>query len=40
VIGAGISQEDVDRQLAIGNAFFNLPIQEKRQVPCDFAVGK
>lgn len=39
VIGTGISQEAVDRQLAIANAFFDLPIEEKRKAPCDLKVG-
>ncbi|RDB23400.1 hypothetical protein Hypma_009341 [Hypsizygus marmoreus] len=39
VTGTGIPQEQVDRQLAIANAFFKLPIEEKRKVPCDFSVG-
>jgi isopenicillin N synthase-like dioxygenase len=40
VVGTGIPQEDLDRQLSIGNGFFNLPLEEKRKVPCDFTVGK
>lgn len=40
VVGTGISQEELDRQLSIGNAFFKLPIEEKRKVACDFGVGK
>lgn len=40
VTGAGIPQEQIDRQLAIANAFFKLPLEEKRKVSCDFSVGK
>ncbi|KII90128.1 hypothetical protein PLICRDRAFT_174911 [Plicaturopsis crispa FD-325 SS-3] len=39
VTNTGLSQEAVDRQLAIGNAFFKQPLEEKRKVPCDFTVG-
>jgi len=39
VTGTGIPQEQVDRQLAIANAFFKLPLEEKRKVPCDFSTG-
>ncbi|KIY42892.1 Clavaminate synthase-like protein [Fistulina hepatica ATCC 64428] len=31
VVGTNIPQEDIDRQLSIANAFFNLPIEEKRK---------
>lgn len=40
VVNTGISQEQLDRQLAIGNAFFKLPLEEKRKVACDFKEGK
>lgn len=40
VTGTGISQDQIDRQLDIGNAFFKQPLEEKRKVPCDFTVGK
>lgn len=40
VTNTGIEQKDVDRQLSIANAFFQLSIEEKRKVPCDFSVGK
>lgn len=40
VTNTGIPQKDVDRQLAIANGFFQLPLEEKRKVPCDFSVGK
>ncbi|KAF8876113.1 gibberellin 2-oxidase [Mucidula mucida] len=39
VVNTGISQEQLDRQLAIGNAFFKLPLEEKRKVACDFKEG-
>lgn len=40
VTSTGISQNQVDRQLDIGNAFFKQPLEEKRKVACDFSVGK
>lgn len=40
VVGTGISQDEVDRQLSIANAFFQLPLEEKKKAPCDFSVGK
>ncbi|KAL0952481.1 hypothetical protein HGRIS_006745 [Hohenbuehelia grisea] len=39
VVNAGIPQVLVDRQLAIAQAFFALPVEQKRSVPCDFSVG-
>ncbi|KAK0194949.1 gibberellin 2-oxidase [Armillaria mellea] len=39
VVGTGFTQEQLDRQLAIGNTFFKLPLEEKRKFPCDFSVG-
>ncbi len=30
VVGTGFTQEHLDRQLAIGNTFFKLPLEEKR----------
>ncbi|KAF9263932.1 gibberellin 2-oxidase [Marasmius fiardii PR-910] len=39
VTGHGIPDEEVLRQLSIGNAFFNQPVEEKRKYPCDFSVG-
>ncbi|KAI3604213.1 flavonol synthase [Moniliophthora roreri] len=39
VVGVGISQEQLDRQLSIANTFFKLPLEEKRKVACDFTVG-
>jgi len=35
VTGHGISDEEVLKVLSIGNAFFNLPMEEKRKVPID-----
>ncbi|KAG6841791.1 hypothetical protein C0991_006675 [Blastosporella zonata] len=32
---AGINPKEIDRQLAIGNAFFKQPLEEKRKVTCD-----
>ncbi|BGP39244.1 Putative flavonol synthase [Rhodotorula kratochvilovae] len=40
VTGHGIEDDEVVRQLQIGNAFFKLPLEEKRQHPCDFDQGK
>jgi isopenicillin N synthase-like dioxygenase len=40
VINSGIDDALVVRQLSIGQAFFNLPVEEKRKAPCDFSVGK
>lgn len=40
VTGTEIPQHQVDRQLSIASAFFKLPVEEKRKVPCDFSVGK
>ncbi|GAA5827757.1 hypothetical protein JCM11251_007659 [Rhodosporidiobolus azoricus] len=39
VKGHGIEDDEVRRQLAIGKAFFELPIEEKRQHPCNFEIG-
>ncbi|KAG6896516.1 hypothetical protein C0992_007705 [Termitomyces sp. T32_za158] len=39
VTGHGLEEEEVDRQLAIGNTFFKQPLEEKRKVVCDFTVG-
>ncbi|KAG6841790.1 hypothetical protein C0991_006674 [Blastosporella zonata] len=39
VTGTGIDAEEVDRQLAIGKAFFKQSLEEKRKVACDFSVG-
>ena len=35
VVGHGITDEEVLRQLAIANAFFHLPMEEKVKVPID-----
>ena len=40
VTGHGISDDDIKRQLALGQAFFKRPIEEKREYPCDFENGK
>ncbi|GAA5902857.1 hypothetical protein JCM6882_009145 [Rhodosporidiobolus microsporus] len=40
VKGHGIEDDEVRRQLSIGKAFFELPLEEKRQHPCDFATGR
>jgi isopenicillin N synthase-like dioxygenase len=41
IIGTGFTQEEVDRQYDIGQAYFNLPIEEKGdpKYRCDFASG-
>ncbi|KAF2103319.1 2OG-Fe(II) oxygenase superfamily protein [Rhizodiscina lignyota] len=41
VTGAGLTQEDIERQYDIGQAFFNLPVEEKNkpEYKCDFAQG-
>ncbi|KAK0462574.1 gibberellin 2-oxidase [Desarmillaria tabescens] len=39
IVGSGFTQEELDRQLAIGNTFFKLPLEEKRKFACDFSVG-
>ncbi|KAJ7577023.1 gibberellin 2-oxidase [Mycena floridula] len=39
VTGTGISEEETLRQFSIGNAFFKLPLEEKKKYPCDFSVG-
>jgi isopenicillin N synthase-like dioxygenase len=40
VTGHGISDDDIKRQLALGQAFFKRPIDEKREFPCDFEAGR
>lgn len=40
VVGTGISQDQLDRQLDIGNTFFKLPLAEKQKVSCNFQEGK
>jgi isopenicillin N synthase-like dioxygenase len=40
VVGTGIDDSLVQRQLSIAQSFFKLPIEEKRKAPCDFSVGK
>ncbi|KAF2649417.1 2OG-Fe(II) oxygenase superfamily protein [Lophiostoma macrostomum CBS 122681] len=41
VTGTGFSQDEVDRQYDIGQAYFDLPLEEKgdRRYRCDFAQG-
>ncbi|KAH7872665.1 gibberellin 2-oxidase [Lentinula edodes] len=39
VINTGISQEQLDRQLDIGNTFFKQPLAEKKKVACNFSEG-
>ncbi|KAF8584755.1 gibberellin 2-oxidase [Ramaria rubella] len=39
VTGHGISDEEVNRQLSIGKAFFNTPLEDKREYAGDFANG-
>ncbi|KAG6812243.1 hypothetical protein H0H92_003783 [Tricholoma furcatifolium] len=38
VTGTGLTQEEVDRQFAIGNTFFKQSLEEKRKVSCDFSI--
>lgn len=39
VVNFGLSQEDVDRQFAIGKSFFELPIEEKLKYRADLENG-
>lgn len=39
VTGFGISQEAIDRQFALGNAFYNLPLEEKLKHVPDLDAG-
>ncbi|GAA5917184.1 hypothetical protein JCM6882_000544 [Rhodosporidiobolus microsporus] len=39
VENTGISDEEVVRQLSIGDAFLNLPFEEKNKHPCNFKEG-
>ncbi|GAA5904018.1 hypothetical protein JCM8208_001764 [Rhodotorula glutinis] len=39
VENAGISDDEVVRQMSIGSAFLDLPLDEKRKHPCNFAEG-
>lgn len=39
VTGHGIDDVEIRRQLAIGEAFLDLPLEEKRKHPCDFKNG-
>ncbi|GAA5854620.1 hypothetical protein JCM8547_004913 [Rhodosporidiobolus lusitaniae] len=40
VTGHGITDDEVLRQLSIGQEFFKLPLEEKRQHLCDFESGR
>lgn len=40
VVGHGIEDERVLRQLSFGNAFFKEPLEEKRRFPCNFEQGE
>ncbi|KAL8283923.1 hypothetical protein RQP46_005355 [Phenoliferia psychrophenolica] len=40
VKNSGISDADVLRQLALGQAFFALPLEEKLKHSCDFSIGR
>ncbi|KAF1971996.1 2OG-Fe(II) oxygenase superfamily protein [Bimuria novae-zelandiae CBS 107.79] len=41
IVGTGLTQEEVDRQYDIGQAYFNLPLEEKgdSKYRCDFTKG-
>ncbi|ORY88268.1 Clavaminate synthase-like protein [Leucosporidium creatinivorum] len=39
VVGHGITDEEIGRQMSLGNAFLDLPLEEKRLFPCDFKQG-
>ncbi|KAG5353062.1 hypothetical protein C0989_010870 [Termitomyces sp. Mn162] len=39
VTGYDLGEEEINRQLAIGNSFFKQSLEEKRKVACDFTVG-
>ncbi|KAK7047123.1 hypothetical protein VNI00_006788 [Paramarasmius palmivorus] len=39
ITGHGITDEEVNRQLSIGQAFHQLPLEEKKKLECDFANG-
>lgn len=39
VTGHGITDDEVNRQLSIGQAFYKTPLEDKRQHPCNFAEG-
>ena len=40
VENTGITDDEVVRQMSIGSAFLDLPLDEKRKHPCNFAEGK
>ncbi|ORY27485.1 hypothetical protein BCR39DRAFT_538233 [Naematelia encephala] len=39
VTNTGFSEEEIEQQFAIGQAFFDLPLAERQSNPCDFANG-
>jgi isopenicillin N synthase-like dioxygenase len=39
VTGHGITDDEVNRQLSVGQAFYKTPLEDKRQYPCNFAEG-
>ena len=39
VTGSGFTEEEIERQFAIGQAFFGLPLEERNSNKCDFANG-
>lgn len=40
VTGHGITDDEINRQLSIGQAFYKTPLEDKRQYPCNFAEGR
>lgn len=40
VTGHGITDDEVNRQLSIGQAFYDTPLEDKREYPCNFAEGR
>jgi isopenicillin N synthase-like dioxygenase len=40
VTGHGITDEEVNRHLSICQAFYKIPMEEKRQYPSNFVEGK
>lgn len=40
VTGHGITDDEVNRQLSIGQAFHKTPLEDKRQYTCNFADGR
>jgi len=39
VVGTGIAQDQLNRQLDIGNTFFKQPLADKKKVSCNFSEG-